>query len=446
MTPYSTRRSKLITQMQAMGGGVAIVSTAPEMTRNADSDFPYRHDSSFYYLTGFTEPGAVLVLVSGKEPKSILFCREKDLERKIWDGYRLGPEAACAELGFDASFAIDAIDSEMPKLLTDMPTIFYTLGKQANRDAQLQSWLNKLGGQGRIDVSAPHAIHSLEPLLAEMRLFKDTGEQAIMQRSGQIAAGAHRRAMRIARPGLREYHLEAEILHEFRSNGAGFPAYTPIVATGSNACVLHYRAGNTELKDGDLVLIDAGCEFESYASDITRTFPVNGVFSRPQKTLYEIVLAAQVAAIAVTCAGQRFIDGHHAALRILVQGMLDTGLLNKSKVGTLDDVIANGDYRQFYMHNTGHWIGLDVHDVGAYREPGEIVPEGEQKPWRKLQPGMVTTVEPGIYVHPGEGVPEQFWHIGIRIEDDILVTTDGNINLTRDVPTAITEIEALMRK
>lgn len=446
MTPYSTRRSKLIAQMQAMGGGVAIISTAPEAARNADSDFPYRHDSSFYYLTGFTEPDALLVLVSGKEPKSILCCREKNLERKIWDGYRLGPEAARAELGFDASFAIDAIDSEMPKLLTDMPTIFYTLGKQANRDAQLLSWLNKLGGQARIGVSAPPAIHSLEPLLAEMRLFKDASEQAIIQRSGQIAAGAHRRAMRIARPGLREYHLEAEILHEFRSNGAESPAYTSIVATGSNACVLHYRAGNTELKDGDLVLIDAGCEFESYASDITRTFPANGVFSGPQKTLYEIVLAAQVAAIAATCAGQRFIDGHHAALRILAQGMLDTGLLNKNKVGTLDDVIANGDYRQFYMHSTGHWIGLDVHDVGAYREPGEIAPEGEQKPWRKLQPGMVTTVEPGIYVRPGEGVPEQFWHIGIRIEDDILVTADGNINLTSDVPTAITEIEALMRK
>ncbi len=446
MNHYSTRRRKLTAQMQAMGGGVAIISTAPEATRNADSDFPYRHDSSFYYLTGFIEPDAVLVLVSSKKPKSILFCRENNLEHKIWDGYRLGPEAARAELGFDASFAIDEIDNEMPKLLADMPTIFYTLGKQANRDAQLQGWLNKLGRQARIGVSAPPAIHSLEPLLAEMRLFKDASEQALIQRSAQIAAGAHRRAMRIARPGLREYHLEAEILHEFRSNGAESPAYTSIVATGSNACVLHYRAGNTELKDGDLVLIDAGCEFKSYASDITRTFPANGVFSGPQKTLYEIVLAAQVAAIAATCAGQRFIDGHHAALRILAQGMLDTGLLNKSKVGTLDDVIVNGDYRQFYMHNTGHWIGLDVHDVGAYREPGEIALEGEQKPWRKLQPGMVTTVEPGIYVRPDEGVPEQFWHIGIRIEDDILVTADGNINLTSDVPTAIAEIEALMHK
>jgi len=254
----------------------------------------------------------------------------------------------------------------------------------------------------------------------------------------------------MARPGLREYHLEAEILHEFRSNGAESPAYTSIVAAGANACVLHYRAGNTELKDGDLVLIDAGCEFESYASDITRTFPVNGVFSGPQKALYELVLAAQHAAIAATRPGQRFIDGHNAALRVLAQGMLDTGLLAKDKVGSLDDVIANGDYRQFYMHSTGHWIGLDVHDVGAYREksgePGEAAPEGGQKPWRKLQPGMVTTVEPGIYVRPGEGVPEQFWHIGIRIEDDILVTADGNINLTRDVPTAVSEIEALMRK
>ncbi|AEK63453.1 aminopeptidase P N-terminal domain-containing protein [Collimonas fungivorans] len=450
MTPYSTRRSKLIAQMQAMGGGVAIVSTAPEAARNADSDFLYRHDSSFYYLSGFTEPDAVIVLVAGKDPKAVLFCREKNLEREIWDGFRFGPDAAREQLGFDAAYAIDAIDEEMPKLLADAPAIFYALGKQAKRDAQLQGWLDKLGGQARVGISAPSTIHSLDPLLAEMRLFKDAGEHAIMQRSGQIAAGAHCRAMRMARPGLREYHLEAEILHEFRSNGAESPAYTSIVATGANACVLHYRAGNTELKDGDLVLIDAGCEFESYASDITRTFPANGVFSGPQKTLYEIVLAAQHAAIAATRPGQRFIDGHNAALRVLAQGMLDTGLLDKNKTGTLDDVIANGDYRQFYMHSTGHWIGLDVHDVGAYREkngePGEAAPEGQQKPWRKLQPGMVTTVEPGIYVRPAEGVPEQYWNIGIRIEDDILVTADGNLNLTSDVPTAVAEIEALMRK
>lgn len=446
MTPYSTRRSKLIAQMQAMGGGVAIISTAPETMRNADSDFPYRHDSSFYYLSGFSEPDSVIVLVAGKDPKAILFCREKNLEREIWDGFRFGPAAAREQFGFDAAFAIDEIDGEIPKLLADAPAIFYTLGKQAKRDSQLQGWLGKVAGQARVGISAPTTVHGLDPLLAEMRLFKDASEQAIMQRSGQIAAGAHSRAMRMARPGLREYHLEAEILHEFRSNGAESPAYTSIVATGANACVLHYRAGNTELKDGEMVLIDAGCEFESYASDITRTFPANGVFSGPQKALYEIVLAAQHAAIAVTRPGQRLTDAHNAALRVLAQGMLDTGLLLKDKVGSLDDVIANGDYRQFYMHSTGHWIGLDVHDTGAYREPGEAAPEGGQKPSRKLQPGMVATVEPGIYVRPGEGVPEQFWNIGIRIEDDILVTADGNINLTRDVPTSVAEIEALMRK
>lgn len=450
MTSYGTRRNKLITQMQAKGGGVAIIATAPEVARNADSDFPYRHDSSFYYLSGLTEPDAVIVLIATKDPnknpQSILFCREKNLEREIWDGYRLGPVAAREQLGFDAAFAIDAIDAQMPTLLADAPAIFYSLGKQAIRDSQLQGWLATLHGQARTGVGAPATIHSLDPLLAEMRLFKDADERAIMQRSGQIAAAAHCRAMRLARPGLREYHLEAELLHEFRIQGAESPAYSSIVAAGSNACVLHYRAGNTELKDGDLVLIDAGCEFGSYASDISRTFPVNGVFSRPQKTLYEIVLAAQHAAINETRPGLRFIDGHNAALRVLAQGMLDTGLLDKNKVGTLDDVIASGAYRQFYMHSTGHWIGLDVHDVGAYREPGETTPEGGQKPWRKLQPGMITTVEPGIYVRPADGVPEQYWHIGIRIEDDVLITEDGNINLTCDAPKSVAEIEALMRQ
>ncbi|MFC5472634.1 Xaa-Pro aminopeptidase [Paraherbaspirillum soli] len=444
MTPYSTRRTKLIAQMQAMGGGVAIISTAPEVTRNADSEFPYRHDSNFYYLSGFTEPDAVIVLVAGKNPKAILFCREKNLEREIWDGYRFGPEAAREKLHFDAAFPIAAIDTEMPKLLADTPAIFYTLG--SNRDSQLQDWLASVRAQSRVGVSAPASIHNVNLLLDEMRLFKDAGEIAIMRRSGRIAAEAHCRAMRAARPGLREYQLEAELLYEFRHQGAQFPAYNSIVAAGSNACVLHYRASDTELKDGDLVLIDAGCELDSYASDITRTFPANGVFSGPQKELYEIVLAAQAAALAETRPGKRFIDGHDAAVRVLAQGMLDTGLLDKNKVGTLDAVIANGDYRQFYMHRTGHWIGMDVHDVGEYRELAETVPEGDQKPWRKLQPGMVTTVEPGIYVRPAAGVPEQYWNIGIRIEDDILITEDGHENLTSHVPSAVADIEALMRK
>jgi Xaa-Pro aminopeptidase len=442
MKPYSTRRSALIAQMQAKGGGVAIIPTAAEVMRNSDADYPYRHDSYFYYLSGFTEPDAVIVLIAGKTNQSILFCRDKNLEREIWDGYRFGPEAAREKFGFDAAFAIDALDVEIPKLIADTPALFYALGSNARLDAQVQTWLNTVRGQARAGITAPSVAHDVQVLLNEMRLIKDADEVAVMKRAAAISSEAHARAMRVARPGLHEYQIEAELLHEFRKNGSQFPAYTSIVATGANACVLHYRAGDAVLQNGDLVLIDAGCELDSYASDITRTFPANGVFSGPQKTLYEIVLAAQVAAIAEIKPGRRFTDGHDAAVRVLAQGMLDTGLLDKNKVGTLDDVIAKGDYRQFYMHRTGHWIGMDVHDVGEYRDRAPI---GEEKPWRTLQPGMALTVEPGIYVRPAEGVPEQFWHIGIRIEDDAVVTADGCDILT-NAPKTVADIEATMKQ
>jgi Xaa-Pro aminopeptidase len=441
MNPYAERRATLLSRMQAMGGGVAIIPTAPEVMRNADADYPYRHDSYFYYLSGFTEPDAVVVLVAGPENRSILFCREKNIEREIWDGYRYGPEAAREKFGFDAAYAIDSLNAEMPKLLANAPAIFYALGSKL--ESKVQDWLKAVRAQVRAGVTAPSTVHDVNVLLNEMRLIKDAHEIAIMKRAGAIAAAAHVRAMQASRPGMHEYQLEAELLHEFRRNGAQFPAYTSIVATGPNACVLHYRSGEAVLNDGDLVLIDAGCELDSYASDITRTFPANGRFSGPQKELYEIVLDAQKAAIAETAPGKRFTDGHDAAVRILAQGMLDTGLLNKDKVGTLDDVIANGDYRQFYMHRTGHWIGMDVHDVGDYRDPA---PAGAERPWRTLQPGMALTVEPGIYVRPAEGVPEQYWHIGIRIEDDALVTESGCDILTSDVPKTVTEIEALMKQ
>ncbi len=297
--------------------------------------------------------------------------------------------------------------------------------------------------QARAGVTAPSVLNDVHVLLDEMRLFKDASEIALMQRAGTISAAAHCRAMRTARPGLHEYQLEAELLHEFRTSGAQAPAYGSIVATGANSCVLHYRAGDTQLQDGDLVLIDAACELDSYAADITRTFPANGRFTTPQRTLYEIVLAAQAAAIAHTRPGYSFMAGHDAAVRVLAQGMLDTGLLDSAKVGTLDDVIEKGAYRQFYMHRTGHWLGMDVHDVGEYREPGS---SGDNRPWRALQPGMVLTVEPGIYVRPAEGVPEQYWNIGIRIEDDALVTPDGCQILTGGVPRGVAEIEALMQK
>ncbi|NUT60005.1 Xaa-Pro aminopeptidase [Herbaspirillum sp. C9C3] len=442
-SPFAARRARLLASLQQAGGGVAIIPTAPEVMRNRDADYPYRHDSYFYYLTGFTEPEAVLVLVAGQENRSILFCRDKNLEREIWDGYRHGPQAAQQMFALDAAHPIEELDKNMPALLSDARAVYYALGQDEKRDAQLQRWLQGVRALARSGVSAPGAVVDVSVLLDDMRLFKDPYEIDVMKRAGIISAEAHCRAMRICRPGLREYHLEAELLHEFRRNGSQYPAYGSIVATGANSCVLHYRAGDAEIKDGDLVLIDAGCELDSYASDITRTFPANGKFSGPQKALYEIVLAAQAAAVAETAPGKRFMDGHDAAVRVLAQGMLDTGLLDKSKVGSLDDVIEKGDYRQFYMHRTGHWLGMDVHDVGDYRDPATA--DGN-KPWRTLQPGMVLTIEPGIYVRPGEGVPEQFWNIGIRIEDDAHVTPSGCELLTTGVPSKVEDIEALMRQ
>jgi Xaa-Pro aminopeptidase len=442
MTTFAQRRAAVMAKMRAQGGGIAIIPTAPEVMRNADADYPYRHDSYFYYLSGFPEPEATLVLIAGDEDQSILFCRDRNEEREIWDGYRYGPAGAQEKFGFDASFSIDSINTELPKLMANSPALFYALGSNATLDAQIQLWLNAVRAQVRAGVTAPNAAFDIRTILNEMRLVKDADEIAIMQRAADIASEAHARAMRTAKPGLREYHLEAELLHEFRHNGSQFPAYGSIVAAGANACVLHYRAGDAELRDGDLVLIDAGCELDSYASDITRSFPVNGKFSGPQKTLYEIVLASQQAAIDATGPGKLFTDGHDAALKVLAQGMLDTGLLDKDKVGSLDDVIANGNYRQFYMHRTGHWLGMDVHDVGDYRDPAVTATE---KPWRKLVPGMVLTIEPGIYVRPADNVPEQFWNIGIRIEDDALITENGCDILTRHAPKTVAEIEAVMR-
>ncbi|MGS0743071.1 aminopeptidase P N-terminal domain-containing protein [Glaciimonas sp. GG7] len=446
MNPYSARRTQLINLMQAQGGGVAIIPTAPEVMRNRDADYPYRHDSYFYYMSGFMEPEAVVVLIAGEKLQSILFCREKNLEREIWDGYRYGPDAAREKFGFDAAFPIEAMATEMPKLLADTPSVFYALGHQSAYDEKLQSWLGSVRAMNRSGVVAPSAIHNVQVLIDDMRMFKDADEIALMRRAGVISAEAHCRAMRMSRPGLHEYALEAELLHEFRSKGSQYPAYGSIVATGANACVLHYRSNDAVLKDGDLVLIDAGCELDSYAADITRTFPANGVFTGPQKELYEIVLASQDAAIAVTRPGKHFMDGHDAAVRVLAQGMLDTGLLSKNKVGTLDDVIANGDFKQFYMHRTGHWLGMDVHDVGDYRERTASPKKGEEAPWRGLQPGMVTTIEPGLYVRPAEGVPEKYWNIGIRIEDDALVTATGCEIMTTGAPRSVADIEALMRK
>ncbi len=441
---YQERRTRLMQQLRAQGGGVAVVPTAPEVMRNRDSDYPYRFDSYFYYLTGFTEPEAVLVLIAGSDGacRSVLFCRPKHEEREIWDGFRFGPAAAKDAFGMDDTHAIDNLDSMLPDMLANRAVLAVPLADSGNIDRQIRRWMRTVRAQGRAGVAAPSHMIDVRNLLDEMRLFKDSHEHDIMRRAARIAAHGHVRAMQTSRPGLREYHLEAELLYEFRRNGAQSVAYNSIVATGANACVLHYRAGNTMLNDGDLCLIDAGCELDGYASDITRTFPVSGRFSPAQRTLYDIVLAAQEAAIAETRPGTPYNVPHDAAVKVLAQGMLDTGLLNRDVVGTLDDVLANGDYRQFYMHRTGHWIGMDVHDVGEYREP---LSHGDDRPWRVLQPGMALTVEPGIYVRPAEGVPEQFWHIGIRIEDDALITPSGCELMTRDAPVEPDAIEALMQ-
>jgi len=438
MKPYADRRARLLARMEA--GSVAVLGTAPEVARNADTEYPYRHDSSFYYLTGFTEPEAVLVLVAPRgnaAGQSLLFCREKHLESEIWDGYRYGPDAAREAFGLDAAFPIGALDEHMVRLLSNASALFAPLARGG--EEQQRRWFDGVRKLARSGTTAPPVLRDLPPLVDEMRLFKDEHESAIMLRAGEISAGAHARAMRFAGThgaGVFEYELEAELLHEFRRHGAQFPAYTPIVASGPNACVLHYNANNRRTQDGDLVLIDAGCELDGYASDITRTFPVNGRFSRAQRELYELVLAAQQAAFNAIKPGRKYHDAHDAAVQVLAQGMLDLGLLQ----GTLDEVLAEKKYTQFYMHGTGHWIGMDVHDVGLYRDVAE-----ESKPSRLLQPGMAMTVEPGIYVRPAEGVPEQYWNIGIRIEDDVIVRDGGYQLLTGDAPKTVAEIEALMK-
>jgi len=446
---YRARRERVLAALRAAGGGVAIVPTAPEALRNRDADYPYRHDSYFYYLTGFTEPEALLVLdasAAAGEPASILFCREKNVEREIWEGFRFGPDGARVAFGFDAAFAFGEIDAQLPHILADKPSLHYALGTSEKLDGQVRGWLEAVRMQGRSGVAAPTAARDLLPLLDEMRLVKDDHELTIMRRAGQISAQAHRRAIAACRPGVREYELEAELLYTFRKFGAQAPAYTSIVAAGANACVLHYPAGNAIAQEGDLILIDAACELDGYASDITRTFPASGCFTAPQRELYDIVLAAQQAAIAATRAGVTFDEPHQAAVRVLSQGLLDTGIVDRAKFASVDDVIAERAYAPFYMHRTGHWLGMDVHDVGDYRERGAPRDEAGVLPWRTLQASMTLTIEPGLYVRPAEGVPERYWNIGIRIEDDAIVTPDGCELITREVPVAAEEIEALMQE
>jgi Xaa-Pro aminopeptidase len=455
---YAQRRARMAAQLGP--NGIAIIPTAPERPRNRDSDFLFRHDSYFYYLTGFTEPNAWLVVTG--DGRSTVFCQPKDLEREIWDGYRLGPEAAVKGLGVDAAHSIAELDAQLPKLLENRDAVWYPFAIHAGLEARVAGWLNQVRARVRYGALCPEQQRDLCTVLDEMRLVKDAHEQDIMRRAGAISAGAHVRAMqasaRMLRAGqdVREFHLDAELLHEFRAGGSQYPAYSSIVAAGPNACVLHYRADAAPVRAGELVLIDAGCELDGYASDITRTFPADGKFTPAQRELYDLVLASQEASIAATKPGARFTDPHEAAVKVLAQGMLDVGLLDRNKVGSLDDVIEKRAYFQFYMHRTGHWIGMDVHDCGSYVEPAEVGQVSERKdplsgevikdrPSRILRPGMALTIEPGIYVRPAEGVPERFHHIGIRIEDDAIVTPQGCELVTRGVPVKADEIEALMR-
>ena len=429
---YGIRRRHLASQMHK---GIAIIPTSPERVRSRDGYYPYRFDSYFYYLTGFSEPEAVLAIVAGNdegETKDILFCQDKDIEREIWNGFRYDPESTREAFSLDETYPISRLDEMLPKLLSNQPKVYCALGQDPGWDMRLTGWINQVRQQGRSGISAPAQICDSRLLLDEMRLFKSEEELQVMRRAAEISTGAHRRAMRTTRPGMKEYEVEAELLHEFRSNGAEAPAYTPIVAGGANACVLHYVGNNMELKSGDLLLIDAGCELHGYAADITRTFPVNGKFSSVQKDVYQLALSAQAAAISAVQPGNPWDAPHTTALQVLVQGFIDLGLCQ----GSVDSVIESEDYRRFYMHRTGHWLGLDVHDVGEYKKNGK---------WRLLHPGMVLTVEPGCYIRPADNVPRHFWNIGVRIEDDVMVTKSGCEVLTASAPKTVAEIEELMR-
>ena len=428
---HRERREAVLRSMREKGGGgLAVVPTAPEVARNRDSLYPYRHDSYFYYLSGFPEPEAAVALIAGPEgDRHVLFCREKNEEREIWDGFRYGPEAAKDIFGFDEAHPISEMESRLADLAGDRPALYTPVGFSDQWDRQVSALLNEVRSRVRTGVAAPDAIVDIRATLDAQRLVKDAHEVALMRRAAQISSAAHARAMERTRPGWYEYMVEAELMHEFLRHGAQSVAYPSIVASGPNACVLHYRDNNRMMSDGELLLIDAGCEFQGYASDITRTFPVGGRFSGPQKAIYELVLAAQLACLDAVRPGVPFHDYHKAAERVLAQGLIDLRLIE----GPLDAALETGSYKRFYMHRAGHWLGMDVHDAGLYQVRGESM---------TLQPGMVLTVEPGLYIRTGDDIPEAFHNIGVRIEDDVLVTESGNENLTASTPKTVAEVEA----
>jgi len=424
------RRRRAI--MEDMGeGSIAILPAAPVRARNRDVEYPYRQDSDFYYLSGYEEPDAVAVLVPNrKRGEFVLFCRERDPEMELWNGARSGLEGACADYGADDAFPIGDIDDILPGLLENQSRVYYAMGYYSDFDQRMIGWVNRVRTRSKAGVSSPAEFIALDNVLHEMRLVKSRAEVRAMTQAMEISSAAHVRAMTVCRPGMTEFEIEAELNYAFTRGGSRRVAYPSIVAGGANACVLHYTENRDTLKDGDLLLIDAGAEYDYYAADITRTFPVNGRFSKAQRALYELVLESQQAAIEQVRPGNHWNAPHEAAVQVLAEGMVALGLIK----GRASTVIKKGRYRKFYVHRTGHWLGMDVHDVGDYKIGGE---------WRVLEPGMVMTVEPGLYVAAGDKqVARKWWNIGIRIEDDVLVTRDGNRVLTGAVPKSIDEIEA----
>lgn len=430
-TEYARRRKNLMSTMAP--NSIAIIPSAREQVRSRDTHFPFRQDSDFYYLCGFTEPDSVLVLLPGrKHGQYVMFCREKDPTLELWNGYREGPEGVCENYGADDAFPISDIDDILPGLLEGRDRVYYSMGRSAPFDRQIMGWVNAIRQKEASGAVPPGELTDLDHMLHEQRLFKSAAELRVMRKAASITAKAHHRAMRASKPGAFEYQLEAELQHAFATAGARHAAYSSIVGSGDNACVMHYVENSAKMRDGDLVLIDAGCEYEYYAADVTRTFPVNGKFSKEQRAIYEIVLDAQAAAMAAIAPGNHWNQPHDASVRVITEGLLSLGLLK----GKLSKLIKEEAYRPFYMHRVGHWLGLDVHDVGDYRVDDA---------WRLLEPGMVMTVEPGIYIGANNTSVARKWRgIGVRIEDDVVITKDGCEVLTSGAVKTVEDIESLM--
>jgi len=427
------RRRKLMAQMGT--NSIALLTSAPSRVRNNDAEYLYRQDSDFYYLTGFTEDDAILALIPGrKQGEAVLFCQAKDKQKELWTGKLMGPDAVREEMGIDEAYTIGEINEVLPGLIDGRDKVYSLMGKNVEFDNRVMGWVKVIRNKARLGAHAPGEFLVLDPLLHELRLFKSTKEVKLMEKAGKISAEGHRRAMATCRPGIKEYELEAELLHAFTRNGSRAPAYNSIVAAGDNTCILHYTENDATVADGDLVLIDAGCEYQHYASDITRTFPANGKFNLQQKAIYDLVLKAQLAAIESVAPGIPYNESHNVAVKIITQGLVKLGILK----GRPAQLIKAEAYRDFYMHKTGHWIGIDVHDVGKYKIKDK---------WRLLKPGMITTIEPGIYIAPDNKRVSKKWRgIGVRIEDDVLVTKTGYKVLSTGIPKTTIEIESLMSK